>query len=55
MEFKSLSDFLSMGGYAYFVWSAYAVAIVSVLWMVSTNFRRHKALLSKLKQSKRSS
>ena len=34
MQFDSLSDFLHMGGYAFFVWWSYAIAVVLLAWNI---------------------
>ena len=34
-----MSDFLSMGGYAVYVWSAYGVAAVVMVVMLATSLR----------------
>lgn len=32
MYFHSLADFLAMGGHGFYVWTAYGIALVVVLW-----------------------
>ncbi len=39
----TLADFFAMGGYAFYVWSAYAVTLLVMLanlWLASNNRRR---------------
>jgi heme exporter protein D len=31
MAFSSLSDFIAMGGYSFYVWLAYGVSMVSIM------------------------
>ena len=31
---SSLTEFLHMGGYAFYVWSSYAVVTVTMVWIV---------------------
>ncbi len=48
MHFESMSDFWAMGGYAGYVWSAFALTFLSmlILWVVSV--RRGQALLNEV-------
>lgn len=50
MEFDSIADFLYMGGYYSFVWSAYLITGFSIFWALLLNIKRYKALLRKLHQ-----
>ncbi|ENM3888015.1 heme exporter protein CcmD [Vibrio cholerae] len=49
MHFDSFSDFLAMGGYAAYVWSAFGLTYLSMamLWIVSV--RRKTKLLNQLR------
>lgn len=49
MHFESFSDFLTMGGYASYVWSAFGLTYLSmtILWIVSV--RREKYLLNQVR------
>ncbi|MGL4225353.1 heme exporter protein CcmD [Vibrio misgurnus] len=49
MHFQSFSDFLAMGGYASYVWSAFGLTYLSmsVLWVVSV--RRKQQLLAEVR------
>jgi heme exporter protein D len=43
MYWHSLSDFVAMGGYAFYVWGSYgatAVLIAAELWLLKTRKRR---------------
>lgn len=45
MEFSSFSDFISMGGYGFYVWLAYGVSLLSVLCLIiNTTYKRKKIL-----------
>lgn len=44
----SLSEFLSMGGYAFYVWGSYAVTAVLMLVEVVLVVRRRRTLLGRL-------
>jgi heme exporter protein D len=45
MQWNSLADFLHMGGYAFFVWSAYAVtALCIVAEVIALRSRSRRAL-----------
>jgi heme exporter protein CcmD len=51
MMMVTLPKFLAMGGYAAFVWPAYAaaVSIMTVLWWTSmSSYRRHRRTLETL-------
>lgn len=39
-----LREFLHMGGYALYVWSAYALGLVVLLWNVIAPLRRERQL-----------
>ncbi|EKF9299929.1 heme exporter protein CcmD [Vibrio cholerae] len=49
MYFDSFSDFLAMGGYAAYVWSAFGLTYLSIamLWIVSV--RRKTKLLNQVR------
>ncbi|MDE1514592.1 MULTISPECIES: heme exporter protein CcmD [Vibrio] len=49
MHFQSFSDFLAMGGYASYVWSAFGLTYLSmaVLWVASV--RRKQQLLAEVR------
>lgn len=44
----SLSEFLAMGGYAFYVWGSYAVTAVLMLLEVVLVVRRRRTLLTRL-------
>ncbi|MFO6421894.1 heme exporter protein CcmD [Motilimonas sp. KMU-193] len=45
MEFTSLSDFLAMGGYGFYVWLAFGVSLVSLVWIIlDTRLKRRRIL-----------
>lgn len=49
MHFDSFSDFLAMGGYAAYVWSAFGLTYFSmaILWVASV--RRKKQILNQVR------
>ncbi len=49
----SLSEFFDMGGYAVFVWSSYALALVVLIANVWLPWQRHRQSLRKLKRLQR--
>lgn len=49
MRFTSISDFLSMGGYAEYVWSAYGVTIAIMIVMTLLALVKSRRTLQKLK------
>ncbi|KII77149.1 heme exporter protein CcmD [Vibrio renipiscarius] len=48
MHFDSLSDFLAMGGYAGYVWSAFGITFVSMIILLISSVRRHTTLLNEV-------
>ena len=49
---SSLREFLHMGGYAVYVWSAYALGLVVLLWNVWAPVRRERQLQRSLAASR---
>jgi heme exporter protein D len=45
---KTFSEFLAMGGYASYVWSAYGLALIVLGWNALAPGRRERALERKL-------
>jgi heme exporter protein D len=50
---QRLSDFLSMGGYAVFVWPAYGVTIVVMAGLVVQSLRRYRRNQRELEELQR--
>ena len=46
-----MSEFLSMGGYAPYVWSAYGVTLIVLIYNVWAAYRHHAKLLARLHRS----
>lgn len=46
MHFESFSDFLAMGGYASYVWGAYGISTIALLWILLSSLNRRKRLLA---------
>ena len=51
MYFESFSDFLAMGGYSAYVWSAFGITFASMLILFLLSLRRGNQLLGEV-QSK---
>lgn len=49
--FLELQHFFYMGGYAFYVWLAYGIAFVVLLGNFIFSFKKHRALLRRLKRS----
>jgi heme exporter protein D len=52
---RTLTDFLAMGGYAAFVWPAYAAAaaVMTALWWTSlSSYRRNRRALAALQAAR---
>lgn len=45
-----MMEFLSMGGYAAYVWSSYGIVAIVLLLNALASTRRHKALLRRIKK-----
>jgi heme exporter protein D len=43
-----MTTFFNMGGYAFYVWGAYALALLVLLWNVLLPLRRERKLLRDL-------
>ncbi len=50
---KSLAGFFAMGGYAVYVWSAYALAAAVLIWNAVQPRRRERRLLRALAERRR--
>ena len=57
MHFDSFSDFLAMGGYAPYVWSAYWISFAALLWLMvsslNTKRRQTAEIKNKIAREKR--
>ncbi|OAN18584.1 transcriptional regulator [Photobacterium jeanii] len=49
MHFESFSDFLAMGGYASYVWSAYGISFLAMLWILMSSLNKKRRLMAELK------
>lgn len=49
MQFNSLSEFIAMGGYGFFVWLSYGACAVIMLGMLFASKRAHKNILKEVK------
>mgnify|MGYP002885417867 CR=1 FL=1 len=45
----SLNDFFSMGGYAIYVWSAYAISLITLFLNIYLAIRNERKTLNKIK------
>ena len=52
-RFDSLQDFLQMSGHGPYVWSAYVVSIVVILWLVASPLRRRRQILADVQRQQR--
>ena len=50
MAFDSFSDFLSMGGYGFFVWLSFGVSLVAMLLLVVESRWAYRQLFIKMGQ-----
>ncbi|MDV5171094.1 heme exporter protein CcmD [Photobacterium rosenbergii] len=49
MHFDSFSDFLAMGGYASYVWSAYGISFGALLWLMISSLNTKRRLAAEIK------
>lgn len=49
MHFASFSDFMAMGGYAFYVWLAYGFAALGMVGIVISTRLKTRALLGELR------
>ena len=49
MYFDSFSDFLNMGGYAFYVWTAYGLSFAALLWLTLASLRTRAKLMREIK------
>ena len=50
MAFDSFASFLDMGGYAYYVWLAYGISLLSIAVLVINTVMRTKKIKQLVKQ-----
>lgn len=51
MHFETLGDFLAMGGYAGYVWSAYGITAFAIFSILFSNIHKRRQLLNEIKQT----
>ncbi|EFX90678.1 heme exporter protein D [Actinobacillus ureae] len=49
-QFESLSDFLSMGNYGFYVWLSYAVSIIAMGGLIWFSRREEKQIMQQIKK-----
>ncbi|WP_018652565.1 heme exporter protein CcmD [Actinobacillus capsulatus] len=49
-QFGSLSDFLSMGNYGFYVWLSYAVSIIAMGGLIWFSRREEKQIMQQVKK-----
>lgn len=50
MAFSSLSDFIDMGGYSFYVWLAYGVSMISVIGLITHSVITRKKIFHRVEQ-----
>ncbi len=48
MQFESWADFWAMGGYAFYVWLSFGVALVAMLLITVSSALEHKRLVKQV-------
>lgn len=49
-QFESLSDFLSMGNYGFYVWLSYAASIIAMGGLIWFSRREEKQIMQQVKK-----
>lgn len=49
MHFASFSDFVAMGGYGFYVWLAFGITLVAMLWLVVDSLLTRRKLFIEIK------
>ncbi|WP_114325142.1 heme exporter protein CcmD [Candidatus Colwellia aromaticivorans] len=52
MQFDSLSAFIDMGGYGFYVWLSYGVATALLLILILSSITGHKKVIKNIAQRK---
>ncbi len=52
MYFSSLSDFIHMGGYAFYVWLAYGITFGGMILIVFSEYMAGKKIIREIKNKK---
>lgn len=52
-QFASLGDFLHMQGHGAFVWSAYALSLLIMVWLVGSSWLQQRRLRRQLQRQYR--
>jgi len=50
MAFTSLSDFFAMGGYSFYVWLAYGVSLLSIVFLIINSVSKRKKIFNQVEQ-----
>ncbi|MFT5634973.1 MAG: heme exporter protein D [Cognaticolwellia sp.] len=50
MQFDSISAFLDMGGYGFYVWLSYGVSIIALALLVFSSLNSHKKIKQQIAQ-----
>lgn len=55
MFFESVSDFLNMGGYGFYVWLSYGLSFLSIMGLVIQSIISKKNLIKEIKREQQRS
>jgi heme exporter protein D len=50
MAFASLSDFIAMGGYSFYVWLAYGVSLLSLIFLIINAVSKRNKIFNQVEQ-----
>ena len=48
--FKSMSEFIAMGGHGYYVWLCYALTVIAILGLIIYTKNERKVTIQKLRR-----
>ncbi|MEH8117890.1 heme exporter protein CcmD [Aeromonas allosaccharophila] len=49
MHFASFSDFMAMGGYAFYVWLSFGLTLISLIGIIVSTRMKTRSLLNELR------
>ena len=53
MQFNSFNDFITMGGYGFYVWLSYGVAITLLIILIFSSLNSHKIVKKRILQKRK--
>ena len=50
MAFSSFSDFIAMGGYSFYVWLAYGISMISIIFLIVHTVMTRQKIFKRIEQ-----